>query len=169
MPNYLQLLLQIIGAITAVVGAVFAVRSVDRWLRPIRVASSVRLVFDGSAPDEIRATVTNRSGEAQYVVRCQARSTYPVSTIILRHLRHPAVSPRLYGNIWFNVASFDLLASGQPLKIESYQRVTLSHRLSKHPLALFLTPMLLVEIELSTGHLCRSRRFIVPERWRFRP
>src|SRR5439155_7777242 len=169
MPN-LQLLLQIVGAIIAVVGAVFAVRSVYRWLRPIRVAPSERLVFDGSAPDEIGATVTNRSGEAQYVVRCHARGTYRVSAIILRHLRHPAVAPRLYGNIWFNGPSFDLLVKGEPSKIEPNQRVILSHRLSKHhPLSFFLTPMLLVEVELSTGRRFRSRRLIVPQRWRFRP
>src|SRR5713101_5022527 len=128
MPD-LQLLLRALGAITAAttaaVGVIFDVRKVYRLLRPLHVAPIVRLVLDGAAPDEIHATVTTRSGEAHYIVRCQARSTYPLSAIIRRHLRHPTVSPRLYANIWFGALSFDFLESGQILKIEPNQRITL--------------------------------------------
>jgi len=168
MPDLKQIL-QVVGAITALVGALFAVRGFYRWLRPIRVERSVSLVFDGSAPDQICATVTNRSAEAQYIVRCDARSTYPLSAIALRHLRRPTLSPKLYNNVRFNSPSFQLLRTGETAKLDPNQRIELHHRLSSHPLASFLTPMLLVEVELSTGRVFRSRRIPVPERWRFKP
>ena len=161
-------MLKVFGGISAITAALFAVRKTYQWLRPIRVEPSVRLVFDGSGPDEIRAKIINRSREAQYIVRCNARSTYSLFTIVMRHLRNPLVSPRLYPNIWFNAPSFSLLGS-ESLKLDPYEPVELWHRISRHPLSLFLTPMLQIEIQLSTGRMIRSRRLSVPERWRFKP
>ena len=155
------------GVITAVLAAFFYMRKLYHWLRPIRVEPSIKMVYDDSAPDEIQAKIINRSREAQYVVRCVARSTYPLSTIMRKHVRSPMVSPRLYQNIWFNVPSFSLLGK-ESQKIEPFESVELRHRLSNHPLSFFLTPMFQVEVHLSTGRVIRSRRLDVPERWRFK-
>ena len=155
------------SSIAAVAGAVFALRKLWQLLCPVRIEPSVRLVFDGSGPDEILAKILNRSRETQYVVRCVVRSTYPLMMILRRHLRNPLVSPRLYPNIWFNAPNFDLLGA-EPLKLEPFEEVELKHRLSDHPLSVFLTPMLQVEAQVSTRRVFRSRRLHVPERWRFK-
>lgn len=155
------------SSIAAVTGAVFALRKLWQLLCPIRIEPSVRLVFDGSGPDEIHAKILNRSRETQHVVRCIVRSTYPLTTILRRHLRNPLVSPRLYPNIWFNALTFDLLGT-EPLKLEPFEEVELRHRLSDHPLSVFLTPMLQVEAQVSTQRVFRSRRLHVPGRWRFK-
>lgn len=146
------------GSITAVVGAFFALRRLFHWQFPIRIEPFIIEVLDGSGPHEIRAKIINRSRAAQYVVSCNARSTYPLSTIVSRHIhmRKPLVPPRLYPAIWFTPPSFSLLES-EPQKLEHFEPVELRHRLS-HPLTVFLTPMLQVEVRLATGRTIRSRR-----------
>ena len=157
----------IAGSIAAIAGAVFALRRLWHLLCPVRITPSVKLVLDGSGPDEIRAKILNRSRETQYVVRCVAKSTYPLMTILRRHLRNPLISRLLYTNLWFSAPSFDLLGT-QPLKLEPFQECELRHGLSGHPLSVFLTPMLQVEVQLSTRRVFRSHRLHVPERWRFK-
>ena len=160
-------MLGLIGGITAIVTAVFAIRKLYQWLFPIRVEPSFKVVFDGSEPDEIQARIINRSRETQYLIRCEAKSTYSLYTIIKRHLCNPLTPPRLYPNIWFNIPSFGLLGSA-PLKIEPFEPVELRHRLSNHPLSVFFTPMFQIEVQLSSGRVFRSKRLDVPARWRFR-
>src|SRR5213593_1207710 len=86
----------ILGMLVVSVTAFFALRRFYQWLRPIRVTSRIKVVFDGSGPDQILATVTNVSGEDQVLVRCVARSTYPIATILRCHLRHPLTPRKLY-------------------------------------------------------------------------
>ena len=156
------------GAIAAIVTAFFALRRFVHWLRPIRISPSIRLVFDGSDPDQVVATVTNVSGENQVLVRCSARSAHPVRTALLRHLKGPFTPPRLYPNIWYAPFTFDLMGK-EPIRLVPKERRQLSHSLSDHPLCLFLTPEIQVEAQLSEGRIFRSRRIEVPERWRFKP
>lgn len=155
------------GGIVTVAGIVFTVRKIWQLLRPIHVEAGVKLVFDNSGPDEIQAKILNRSRETQYVVRCVARSTFPLRTIVWKHLKNPLVPPRLYPSIRFSAMSFDLLGPNQ-IKLEPFERTELAYKLSSHSLELFLTPMLQVEAELSTHRIFRSSRVTVPERWRFK-
>ena len=163
----LDLGIKIATAITVLLAIPFALRKLYRWWRPIRVSAGYKLVFDGSQPDEIRATIVNLSREAQYIVECGARSTYSLRFIALRHIRSPLVPPRLYGNIWFDSFSFQMLDK-KPKKLEPFEQIELVHRITfDHPLNLFLTPMFLIELKLSMGSVFRSGRRGVPERWRF--
>lgn len=135
------------GSITAVVGASFALRRLFHWIFPVRVELSIKVTLDGSGPHEIQAKITNRGREEQYIVSCNARSTYPLLTIMRKHMRKPQVPPRLYPAIWFTPPSFSLLES-KPQKLGPFEPVKLRHRLS-HPLTVFLTPMLQVEVRLA--------------------
>lgn len=110
MPNGMPLL-TILAGLVAFVPSFFALRCFYQLLRPIRVTPRLRVVFEGSGPDQILATVTNVSGEDQVPVRCTAKSTYPAGAILRRYMRHPFTSPKLYPNIWYAGASFNLAAS----------------------------------------------------------
>ena len=158
-------ILAILGILGGIVSAFFAVRRFVHWLRPIRISTSVRLVFDASGPDQMLATVTNVSGEDQVMVRCSVRSAYPVRTALLKHLKHPFLSPRLYPNIWYSPIRFDLMGK-EPIRFAPKERQQLSYSLSDHPLCMFLTPKIQVEVQLSEGRLFRSERIDVPERWK---
>lgn len=144
----------------------FALRRFVHWLRPIRISPSIHLVFNISGIEHILATVTNVSGEDQVLVRCSARSAYPIRVAVLRHLRSPFTLPRLYPNIWYGVISFDLMGN-EPIRLAPKEQRVLSHSLSNHPLNLFLTSHIQVEAKLSDGRIFRSHRIKVLERWRF--
>ena len=157
-----------LGALVGIVTAFFTLRRFAHWLRPIQISPSIHLVFDGSGPEQVLATVTNVSGEDQVLVRCSARSAYPIRTALLRHLRKPFTPPRLYPNIWYGAICFDLMGK-KPIRLAPKEQRQLSHSLSNHPLCLFLTPQIQVEAQLSEGRIFRRRRIDVPERWRLRP
>ena len=158
-----------LGGIVALVTAFFTLRRFVHWWRPIRISPSIRRVFDGSDPEQVLATVTNVSGEDQVLVRCSARSAHPVRTALLRHLKQPFISPRLYPTVWYGAICFDLMGE-EPIRLAPKEQRQLSHSLSDHPLCLFLTPEIQVEAQLSERRrVFRSRRIEVPERWRFRP
>jgi hypothetical protein len=104
-------------------------------------------VLDGSEPDEILATITDHDSEPLYIVRVQARNTYSLLTIVLRHLRSPFLRPRLYPNLRYNVPSFSLLPSSTTQKLDPSEQVELRHGLSRHhPLSFFLTPIFIIEV-----------------------
>ena len=163
----LKILGGILGALVASITAFFALRRFYQWLRPIRVAPRIKVVFDGSGPDQILATVTNVSGEDQVLVRCVARSTYPITTILRRHLRHPFALPKLYPTIWYAGICFGLM-DVSPIRLSASQREELHYSLSDHPLCIFLSPLVQIEVELSTGRVFRSRRLEIPEKWRLK-
>lgn len=52
-----------VGACITIVGALMVVVV---WLRPVKISPGVRLVLDGSGPDEITATITNKSNKPIY-------------------------------------------------------------------------------------------------------
>jgi hypothetical protein len=160
--------LGILGGLVAFVTAFFALRRFYNWLRPIRIAPRIKVVFDGSGPDQILARVTNISREDQVLVRCMARSTYPIRAILYHHLRRPLTPPRLYPNIWYAGIGFNLIGAS-PVRLTPFQRQELHYSLSNHPLCLFLSPMIQIQAELSTGRVFRSGRLEIPEKWRLMP
>ena len=164
----LTLVLAVLGTPITIIGGFFALRRFAHWMRPIRISPSIRIVFDDSGPDQILATVTNVSGEDQVLVRCSARSVYPIRTALLRHFRRPFTSPRLYPTIWYSAINFDLMGK-DPIRLGPKEQRQLSHSLSDHPLCLFLTKEIQVEAQLSEGRTFRSRRIKVPEQWRLMP
>jgi hypothetical protein len=155
-------LISLITLVGLVVGAYFSIRY---WLRPLRIIPAWRMVLDNSGPDQILATVTNVSKQDQYLVRCVARTTYPLMFILRRHLRHPLIRPRLYPNIRYSGQSYSLMGDST-IKLEPLQRPQLHHSVSaSHPLAGFLSDRILIEVELSTGRVFRSGRIVIPVRW----
>ena len=152
----------LVAALVTLVTAFFTLRRFCNWLRPIRIMPQIKIVFDRSGPDQILASVTNVSGEDQVLVRCVARSTYPITTILRRHLRHPLTPPKLYPNIRYAGASFSLMGTS-PIRLAPSQREELHHSMSpNHPMRFFLSSMIQVEVELSTGRIFRSGRLEIP-------
>ena len=160
--------LTVLGTLTLIVTAFFALRRFVHWWRPIRICSNIRLIFDGSGPDQIGATITNVSSEDQVLVQCSARSVYQIRTALLRHLKRPFTPPRLYPTIWYAPFTFELMGR-EAIRLAPKERRRLSHSLSDHPLSLFVTPEIKVEAQLSDRRIFRSRRITVPDRWRFNP
>jgi len=156
--------LKIVGAVSGIIAALLALRKFYQWIRPIHIKLSVR--FAKPSPDEICATIINRSGEPQYIVRCEARGTYSFRHIVMAHIRRPFIPPRLYPNVWFGGMVYSLL-EGKHLKIESSQPVELRHQLRNHPLSAMFTPFFVIEVELSSGRVVRSRRMHAPGHWRY--
>ncbi len=152
---------------TTTVTAFFTFRRFYQWLRPIRVTPRIKIVFDGSGPDQILATVTNVSGEDQVLVRCVARSAYSIATILRRHLRHPLTPRRFYPTIRYAGVSFGLMGVA-PIRLSASQQEHLHYSLSDQPLCMFLSPMVQIEVELSTGRVFRSRRLEIPKKWRLK-
>ena len=166
MPVSIRNLFTAIGAITAVVAAVFALRKLYRLARPIRLHPGCSLNCDGSARDEILATIINTSGEPQYLVKCVARGAYSFRHIALTHIRRPFIPPMLYHNVWFGGVYYPLMKE-DTLKIDPFEPVKLRCEMTPHPLNAMFTPYFLIEAKLSSGRIFRSKKLRTPRRWRF--
>lgn len=161
----LETALTILLGLGGVIGAIFAIRKAFGWLFPIRVSGGVRVQFQERGPDEILATVTNRSSEPVYLVKCRGRSANSIGHIIRTHIRHPLIKPRLYGNIRFGAPVYEMIGS-EPTCLAPGQPVQLSHKLSFGlPIFAFTNPMVQVEVVLSNGRVFRSRRLRIPGHW----
>ena len=157
--------LKTLGILASIVAGVFAIRKILGWLFPVRVAVSVFMQRRELGPDEIRATVTNRSREPLYIIKCRGRNANTIEYILKTHLKNPFTKPSRYPCIWYGVTTYDLMGAN-PIKIEPDQPIKLVHKLNfKLPIFAFTSPMLLVEVTLSNGRKFRSRRIIIPERW----
>lgn len=150
-----------VGAIATIVAGLLTLLF---WLRPVKISPGVKLVLDGSGPDEITATVTNRSSKPIYITRCVSRGTYSRRHTALKHLRQPLMPFKFYSMVRFGGPTHELL-SGEPIKIDAKQPIDFRHRLNTHPLSKFLTSEFLIEVEISTGRKFRSKRQLVPKRW----
>jgi len=153
---------KIVAASTTILAAAVAIIV---WLKPVKVVPGIHLVLDGSGPDLITATITNKSSKPIYVTSCISRGTYPLRYTIMRHLRQPFMAPRFYPVVRFGGPVHDLLSSG-PIKIEPQQPIDLRHRLGSHWLSKFHNGQFLIEVQLSNGRKFRSKRQNVPARWR---
>ena len=161
----LETITTIVLSLGGVIAAIFAIRKIWGWLFPIRVSPGVRVQFDGRGPDEILATVTNRSSEPVYLVKCRGRSANSIGHIFRTHLRHPGIMPRLYENVRFGAPVYEMI-EGDPICLAPGQPIQLSHKVSFGlPLFAFTNPMLQVEVVLSNGRIFRSKRLRIPARW----
>lgn len=154
-----------LGGVVTLGGAIYYIQRLYRWLWPVAIIPSVYVVFDRSEPDEIRATITNRSREPVVIVRAAARATYPTS--VWHDLRKRIAHPRRYSRWQRTGTSYLLLPDSIQRRLDPLERIELRHRVSEHPLSAFLTSHFLVELELSTGRVCRSECLEVPRRWTF--
>jgi hypothetical protein len=130
--------------------------AIKRWwrpLRPLRIIPKIKL-----DPAQICADVTNVSGDDQLLVRCIARITYPKTTILRRHLRHPLTPPRLYRTIWYGGIGFELIRLTSSIRLAPNEPTELCHSLSYPPV---FPPMILIEVQLSDGRVVRSDRLRV--------
>jgi hypothetical protein len=134
-------IVNLVAALTAVIAAIFAIRKLIQWLRPIRVNPGIKVGIDGNF---FKATITNKSSESQYVIKCDAKGTYTFRHIVMTHIRRPFISPRLYQNVRYGGVIYDLL-NQESLKLEPSQPIELSHKLCDHPLSAVHTPFFIVE------------------------
>lgn len=162
----IEILIKVIAGVSAFIALLFAIRKLYQWLKPISIMPSVHYPRDGADRGIIGAEIVNKSREAQFITRCIAIGTYPSKSIILKHLRHPFVKPRLYKTIRFGTIVFPLVEN-HSVKLEPYEPISLEHRVTEHPLAYFDASQFLIEVELSTGRKIRSPKMEVPYMWHF--
>jgi len=162
----METFLKYVGAVSAIVAAIFAARKFYYWIRPIRIEPSFKLVLDKPNKDEIGASIVNRSNESIYIINCVARGTYSSKYIIFRHLRHPLTPLRLFQNVRFSPVCYRLL-NEDTLKLEPNQQVNLKCELYEHPLNAMYTPYFLIEVTLSSGKIIRSKKLVAPARWNY--
>jgi len=155
----------ICGLITALAAAIYALRKLFFWWRPIAIEPSFQLNLDGSRPDSMSARITNKSQSTQYLRSCVIRGTFPLKYILLRHLHNPFLSPRLYQNIWYSGAVYGLMEDS-PIKLEPQQLVDLKLDIYEHPLNAMLTPYFVVKATLTSGRKISSKKMKAPGCWR---
>lgn len=81
------------------------------------------------------------------------------------HLRRPLLSPRLYPNLRYNSAVFELVGK-EPIRLEPGQLTELTTEIYEHPLNALYGPMLIAIVELTNGRVVRSKRMPSPPVWR---
>ena len=153
------------GVAVGFVTCVYAVRKLWLWCYPVKVEAWWQMTCDGSKPDVMGAKVTNRRPDPVYLRSCVVRGTYPLSHLALYHLRHPFIRPRLYQNVWYNGAVYNLMGD-VPVKIEAQQLINLEWGIYEHPLNAMYTPQFVAIAKLTSGRVIRSRRVPAPAAWR---
>ena len=68
-----------LGTLGASFTAFFVLRRFVHWWRPILICPSISLVFGGSGPDQIGATITNVSSERPGIGSVQCEECVPNS------------------------------------------------------------------------------------------
>lgn len=162
----MDLFLKICGAISIIGAAAALLYKGFRWLRPVRVSISYTLNFDGRSRDSLTVMITNRCGWPVYVRDCSVRSTYPLSNLVVRHLRHPFLHPRLYPTLLYNGPTVYKFVGEEPTKLDSGQEVKLHREIQEHPLHALYGPMLIASVSLTSGRKVRSKRLASPPAWR---
>ena len=158
------------GSVAGALGTIVAVLhwgpKVWRIYRPIVVTAGIHLRFDRSSPDEVIATIVNRSEKPQYISECLGRCTNSVAMNYRRYLSLPVTSLKMRKQVLFSGPAFKF-STNETLKIEPLQQVEIRYPLT-HPLVIFLAPRLVVEVRLTTGRVVRSKSVELPERWLFK-
>lgn len=162
MNSYAIPLLQWAGAITAFVAAFFSIHKLYKHFFPLHIKPTWKISYGHSESHEITAILTNRSSETQYLLRCQARDTYPFFAVVKRILNSPLSSFKTYNRLRFSILTYNLMGPS-PIKIEPLENITLTHRIIKHPLLAASTLTMIIEMELSNGKVFRSSRFNIPD------
>lgn len=154
-----------LGIPSALAGAIYAIRKLYFWFRPLKIEPSVSMVFDNSGPDSIGVTITNRTQSVQYIRSCAARGTYPLKHILVRHLKRPLLSSRLFPTIWYGPVVYKMM-DDSPIKLEPMELKKLKVSMHEHPLNAMHTPYFLVQVTLTTGRTMTSKKLLAPIRWR---
>ena len=161
----LEDILKICGAFSALAAVIVISRKFCHWWKPGAAAISYRIVCDGSGPDSITVSVTNKSASPIYVQSCSVRSTYTIPQLIWRHVRNPLLSPRLYPNLRYNSCVYQLIKE-EPVKLDSAQLKEFKTDIHEHPLNAIYGPMLIAIVKLTTGRHIYSKRVQSPKIWR---
>ena len=161
----LEVFLKICAAITAVAGVAVLGRKLYLWMRPASASIAYQLVLNDSGPDYISVHVTNKSSAGIYVKSCEVRSTYSITQIIKKHLKHPLLSPSLYPNLRYNGCVYQFVKN-EPIKVDASELKELKIEIHEHPLNAVYGPMLLAIVELTTGKRIYSKRVQAPKVWR---
>ena len=161
----LDTFLKTCGAVSVVGAALVLLYKAYRLLRPLKASISYTLNCDGTRPDSLSVTVTSRSTSPIYVRTCKVRCTYSLRELALMHLRSPFLSPRLYPNLRYNSAVYELVGK-EPIRLEPGQLTELTTEIYEHPLNALYGPMLVAFVELTSGRVVRSKRMHSPRVWR---
>lgn len=135
-----------------------------RLLFPVKASISYTLSFVGGR-DSLSVTVINHCAAPVYVRTCNVRCTYSFFALIRRHLGNPLLAPRLYPNLRYNSAVYELVGK-DPVKLEPGQLIELKREIYEHPLNALYGPMLIAFVKLTNGRVVRSKRMPSPPRWR---
>lgn len=157
--------LKICGAISVVGATLVLLYKGYRFFVPVKTSISYTLNLDGRNSDSLSVTITNRSSAPVYVRVCKVRCTYSLFDLALKHLRRPFLSPRLYPNLRYNSAVYELVGK-KPVKLDPGQLVELKINVYEHPLNALHGPMLIAFVELTSGRVVRSKRMPSPPVWR---
>lgn len=155
----------LIVSIPTIVAVVFGTRKLIKWISPIKINAYCTVRFGGGHPNEIQATITNRGTEPAYIVRCTARGTYSFTYIAWKHLKNPFTKLRLYPCIRFGGISYSMMAD-KSIRLEPNEPRSLSHKLKNWVFSAVFEPYLIVEAEVSTGRVFRSKKVPVPQNWK---
>jgi len=148
-----------------VITGIFLFRKFYGWLRPLRVSPSFTIRNSDRGPDQLGAEIINRSREPLYIVECKAISAHPLRQALKTHIKRPLTRPRLIRTIYFGVNAYDLI-KGERIKLEPDEPLSVSREMTfPNPIFLVHTPMLAIEVVLSSGRKVRSRRFEIPRSW----
>lgn len=160
----IEILLKIVAGATAFIGFLFALRKFYQWLRPISIMPSVHYPKDGAKRGAIGAELVNKSNEVQYITECYAVGTYPLKSIILNHIKHPFIKPRLYKTMRFGTIIFPFIEN-KSIKLQPYEPLSLEQIVTEHPLAYFDASLFTIVVKLSTGRKIQSPKLEVPNMW----
>jgi hypothetical protein len=151
--------------VVTVITSAFLIRKLYGWLRPIRVSPSVTIRNRDRGPDQLGAEIVNRSREPLYIVQCKAIGAHPLRQALKTHIKRPLTRPRLIRAIYFGVNAYDLM-NGDRTKLDPDEPLSLSRDMTfPNPMFLVHTPMLVIEVVLSSGRKVRSQRFEIPRSW----
>jgi hypothetical protein len=160
-----DLLIGFFAGAGTVVGGIFTIRELYGWLRPIKIHPSVKIRRADIGPDQVLAVIVNRSRDPVYIVKCRARSAHPLKHALRTHIKHPFVRPRMLETIYYGPHIYEMTDEAS-IKLDPDEPLFLTRDMVfKNPIFTVPTPMLAIEVVLSSGKKIRSQRFEIPERW----
>lgn len=156
---------KVLGVFAAVI---VATKKTKQYFLPLKVVGGTRLVYDGTSPGEILASVINKSSNPIYLQSCKAREVKNIKRLLLERIRTELAHRSKNHHDEYDIKTYDLLKK-KPLKIEPSELVDLNHKLNfNHPFAGFFNRQFIIEATLTNGSIIKSRRITVPEAWMFR-
>jgi hypothetical protein len=158
------------GIALATIGAVIvSLKKTRQFLKPLKITTSTKVVFDNSGPDEIIAQVINTSGSSLFIASCRAREVKNIKRILIGRFRCELATKQIIGYDIFDVKSYDLLKNG-PIKLEPGELIKLNHKLnfSIPFLSGFFNSEYVVQVKLTNGKAYVSSRNKIPIHWLYK-